>query len=103
VEYLKILGLEAKLRECVNEADAIIGKLERIASVSAEQMFTQAAFEARWDGEPVSSKQKRAAQLTAMLQGLDIPPAEITATKTMYLRAIALDLAQIFFTVITHL
>jgi hypothetical protein len=36
VEYLKIPGLETKLRERVNEADAIITKLKRIAFVSAE-------------------------------------------------------------------
>lgn len=103
VEYLKILGLEAKLRERVNEADAIIAKLKRIASVSAEQLFTQAALAGRWGGEALSSKQERAAQLTAMLQGLEIPPAEITAAKTIYLRAIAHDLAHIFFSVVRNL
>jgi hypothetical protein len=103
VEYLKILGLEAKLRERVNEADAIVAKLKRIASVSAEQLFTQAALAGRWGGEALSSKQERAVQLTAMLQSLDIPPAEITAAKTIYLRAIAHDLAHIFFSVIRNL
>jgi hypothetical protein len=38
------LELEAKMRERANEADAIVAKLKRIASVSAEQMFTQAAL-----------------------------------------------------------
>ncbi len=103
VEYLKIPGLEAKLRERVNEADAIIAKLKRIASVSAQQLFTQAALAGRWGGEALSSKLERAAQLTAMLQGLDIPPAEIATAKTIYLRAIAHDLAHIFFSVIRNL
>jgi hypothetical protein len=103
VEYLKILGLEAKLRERVNEADAIIAKLKRIASVSAEQLFTQVALAGRWGGEALSSKQDRAVQLTAMLQSLDIPPGEITAAKRIYLRAIAHDLAHIFFSVIRNL
>lgn len=103
VEYLKILGLEAKLRERVNEADSIVAKLKRIASVSAEQLFTQAALAGRWGGEALASKQERAVQLTAMLQALDIPPAEITAAKTVYLRAIAHDLAHIFFSVIRNL
>ncbi|MGE3871373.1 MAG: hypothetical protein AB7F74_00305 [Parvibaculaceae bacterium] len=103
VEYLKVLGLEAKLRERVNEADAIIAKLKRIASVSAEQLFTQAALVGRWGGEALSSKQERAAQLTSLLQGLEIAPDEITATKTIFLRAIAHDLAHIFFSVIRNL
>ena len=38
-----------------------------------------------------------------MLQGLDVPPAEIKSAKTIYLRAIAHDLAQIFFGVIRNL
>jgi hypothetical protein len=103
LEYLKILGLEAKLRERVNEADTIVAKLKRIASVSAEQLFTQAALAGRWGGEALLAKQERAAQLTAMLRGLEIPPAEITTAKTIYLRAIAHDLAHIFFSVIRNL
>lgn len=103
VEYLKVLGLEAKLRDRVNQADAIIAQLKRIASVSAEQLFTQAALAGRWGGEGLLSKQKRAAQLTAMLQSLEVPPAEITAAKTMYIRAIAHDLAYIFFSVFRNL
>jgi hypothetical protein len=103
VEYLKILGLEAKLRERVNEADAIVANLKRIALVSAEQLFSQAALAGRWGGEALSSKQKRAAQLTALLQGLDISPTEITSTKTVYLRAIAHDLAHISFSVVRNL
>lgn len=103
VEYLKILGLEAKLRDRVNEADAIIAKLKRIALVSAEQLFTQSALAGRLGGEALPAKQERAAQLTDMLRGLDISPAEITAAKTFYLRAIAHDLAYIFFSVIRNL
>ena len=103
VEYLKILGLEAKLRARVNEADAIVVKLKRIASVSAEQLLTQTALAGRWGSEALASKRERAIQLTAMLQGLDIPPAEITAAKKIYLRAIAHDLGHIFFSVIRNL
>jgi hypothetical protein len=38
-----------------------------------------------------------------LLQDLEVPPAEITAAKTIYLRAIARDLAHIFFSVIRNL
>jgi hypothetical protein len=103
VEYLKVLGLEAKLRERVNEADAIVGKLKRIASVSAQQLFTEAALAGRWGGESLSSKQDRAAQLTALLEDLDVSSSDITVAKKIYLRAIARDLAYIFFGVVRSL
>ena len=38
-----------------------------------------------------------------MLQGLEVPPAEIMAAKTTFLRAIARDLAYIFFSVTRNL
>jgi len=103
LEYLKILGLEAKLRERVSEADAIISNLKRIASVSAEQMFSQVATAGRWGGESLLVKKERADQLTAMLLSLDIPAAEILKAKTTFLRAIGHDLAYVFYSVVRNL
>ena len=103
VEYLKILGLEAKLRERVNEAGAIVENLKRTALVYSEQMFSQIGYAGRWGGESLVAKRERVSRLTGMLEALEISPAQIVEAKRIFLRSIATDLALVFYSVLRNL
>jgi glycerol-3-phosphate acyltransferase PlsY len=59
VEFIKTLGVEAKLRQTVTEAVATLENLKRLSQISAKATYMQMAWGTRWKPRPITTSTKR--------------------------------------------
>jgi len=76
VEFIKTLGVEAKLRQTVNEATVIIEKLKRLSAISAKSTYMQMAWGNRMGTPPAKEKQAILDEIDRQLGDLQVSSAE---------------------------
>jgi hypothetical protein len=88
VEFIKTLGVEAKLRQTVNEATAILERLKRLSAISAKSTYMSMAWGARIDAPkfhacPVDLRGVSPLQLRSR-KGSQGRPALLTAIRSKF-------------------
>jgi hypothetical protein len=91
IEYFKALGVEAKLRARLSEADDILTKLSQAARAQAQFLYLQFGWGSRIGGARQQQKQQIIDATDQVLQELGVSENEILAMKQDYLRFAALD------------
>lgn len=91
MEYFKAYGVEAKMRQKLDEADEILAKLRAAAVVSGKLAYHIFGWGSRF-AHPVREKQAVADDVDALLKGAGVTDKELAAIKWQYLRFILYDL-----------
>ena len=96
IEYFKALGVEAKMRERLKEADDILAKLKQSAIVSARLTYHTLGWQSRIGGAGSMTKQKVADENDKLLVDIGVAPDDIAALKSDYLFFAAVDIFKLF-------
>jgi hypothetical protein len=96
VEFIKTLGVEAKLRQTVTEAVATLENLRRLSEISAKATYMQMAWGNRWGGPPAHDKQMILDEVDAQLAELKVPTSQRAEITTPFIRAIGFDFFYLF-------
>jgi hypothetical protein len=96
VEFIKTLGVEARLRATVNEATVILEKIKRLSAIGAEATYMQMAWTNRM-GTP-SAKQKQAIldEVDQQINDLKVSPEERAKIVRPFVRMIGFDFYMLF-------
>jgi hypothetical protein len=92
LEVLKAFGVEAKLREKLNEADVIIAKLNRLSALSAKVSYTMMAWGNRFDGPSAKDRQAIIDEVDRQIADLKLTPEQRRDITGQYVSFIGLDL-----------
>jgi hypothetical protein len=96
VEFIKTLGVEAKLRQTVNEATAIIEKLKRLSAISAKSTYMQMAWANRLDGPTAKTKQAVLDEIDSQLSDLQVSRGDRREITRPFVRGIGFDFYMLF-------
>jgi hypothetical protein len=90
MEYFKAYGIEAKMRQKLNEADEILAKLKAASVVSGKLAYHVFGWGSRV-AHPVRQKQAVADDVDALLKGAGVSDDELAKIKWQYLRFLLYD------------
>jgi hypothetical protein len=96
VEFIKTLGVEAKLRQTVNEATAILERLKRLSAISAKSTYMSMAWGNRMGSPSAKEKQAVLDEVESQLIDLNVSPEERTEIARPFVRIIGFDLYMAF-------
>ena len=85
MESFKAFGIEAKLTQRLQEADAVLRTLRRLAMGSANLTYSTLGWGSRMRGLRYSQKQKLADEVDAVLTDLGTSPETVSLLKRDYL------------------
>lgn len=91
MEYFKAYGIEAKMRQKLDEADEILKKLKASAVVSGKLAYHVFGWGSRMS-HPVRQKQTVADDVDELLKGAGVSEEQLAKIKWQYLRFILYDL-----------
>ncbi len=100
LEVLKAWGVEAKLRQSLDRAEEIIGRLRRLSEISAKAIYTTMAWENRMGSPSAKTKQQILDDVDKQLASLDVTAEERAEIVRPYIQFIELDYFNIFTRVI---
>lgn len=92
LESFKAFTVEAKLRETVDRAEEILGKIRRAAVSSAENTFHQLGWGNRMGSPGWAYKSQMADNTVSLLKDLGVDSKEIKRLTEPYIQLVALDL-----------
>lgn len=96
VEFIKTLGVEAKLRQTVNEATAILERLKRLSAISAKSTYMSMAWSNRMASPSAKEKQAVLDEVENQLIDLKVSPEERAEIARPLVRVIGFDLYMAF-------
>jgi hypothetical protein len=100
LEVLKAWGVEARLRQSLDRAEEIIGRLRQLSVISAKATYTAMTWSNRLGAPSAKEKQALLDQVDEQLTSLDVSEQERAQIVSPYVKFIALDYFQIFARVI---
>jgi hypothetical protein len=71
VEFIKTLGVEARLRQTVTEAVATLENLKRLSQINAKAIYMQMAWGNRWGMPPARDKQAILDEVDGQIHGIE--------------------------------
>jgi hypothetical protein len=96
VEFIKTLGVEANLRQTVNEATAILERLKRLSAISAKSTYMSMAWGNRIGSPSAKEKQAVLDEVDSQLIDLKVSPEERAEIARPFVRIIGFDLYMAF-------
>jgi hypothetical protein len=96
LEVLKAWGIEARLKQTVNEAVATLDSLKRLSATSAKSTYLTAAWTNRMDGPTAKEKQAVLDEVNKQLADLNISEQERRDIVRPYVEMIGYDLYIIY-------
>jgi hypothetical protein len=97
LEVIKAFGVEAKMRETLNEAQEIIGRMKNLAEANAEATYGLIAWGNRWSGMPLEEKQKIVNEIDLQLKSLGATDEDLRKLKsTAFIPLIGYDIKEVF-------
>ncbi len=96
VEFIKTLGIEARLRKTVTEAVATLASLRRLAEISARASYLTMAWGNRTGTPPAREKQAVLDDIDAQLAELKVTPDEIAKIQLPFVKMVRLDFFFLF-------
>jgi hypothetical protein len=96
VEFIKTLGVEAKLRQTVNEATVILERLKRLSAISAKSTYLNMAWSNRMGSPSAKEKQAVLDEVESQLIDLKVSPEERAEIARPFVRIIGFDLYMAF-------
>jgi hypothetical protein len=96
VEFIKTLGVEARLRKTVTEAVATLASLKRLAEISARASYLTIAWGNRMGTPPAREKQAVLDEIDAQLSELKVSPEEVAKIQLPFVRMVRLDFFFLF-------
>ena len=100
LESFEILGLKAKLRERIEEADEVLEKVRRVASIATKAAVMNATWSNRWGGMSFDKQSSLLDEQARELAALGVTSDTIADVKRPALTMLSYDLASAFFEVI---
>jgi hypothetical protein len=91
VEFIKTLGVEARLRQTVTEAVATLESLKRLSQISARASYLTIAWGNRFGTPPVREKQAVLDQIDAQLTELKISSEDRVIIQKPFVEMMKLD------------
>lgn len=92
LEVLKAWGVEARLRESLSEANAIIERLNRLSAISAKVSYMTLAWGNRMGAPTAKDKQALLDEVDQQIADLKLTPSERAEITKPYMRLVAFDL-----------
>lgn len=102
LESFEILGLKAKLRERIEEADEVLEKVKRVASIATKAAVMNATWSNRWGGMSFDKQSALLDEQARELAALGVTSETIDDVKRPALTMLSYDLALAFFGVIEN-
>jgi hypothetical protein len=96
VEYIKTLGVEARLRESYKEAVATVATVRRLAEISARASYLIIAWGNRFDGPSAKERQTVLDDIDGQLAELKVSQAEIANIQLPFVKMVRLDFFFLF-------
>jgi hypothetical protein len=97
LEVIKAFGVEAKMRETLNEAQEIIARMKNLAEANAEATYGLIAFGNRFGGMPYDEKQRKIDNIDSQLKSLGATDSDIEKIKSKdFMPFIAYDIKEVF-------
>jgi hypothetical protein len=100
LEVLKAWRVEAKLKQSLDRAEEIIGRLKQLSVLSAKATYITMTWENRLGSPSAKDKQQLLDEVDKQLESLDVSPAERAAVVGPFVQYIAVDYWNIFARVI---
>lgn len=96
VEFIKTLGVEARLRKTVTEAVATLASLKRLAEISARASYLTIAWGNRMGTPPARDKQAVLDEIDAQLAELKVPSDEVAKIQLPFVKMVRVDFFFLF-------
>jgi hypothetical protein len=96
VEFIKTLGVEARLRQTVTEAVATLENLKRLSQISARASYLTIAWGNRFGGPPAKEKQAVLDQIDSQLSELEVSPEDRAVITRPFVKMVRLDFFWLF-------
>ena len=96
LESFEVLTLKAKFTQRINQFDELLTYVRETATVSANMLYAQVAFQDRLGGFGWPKKREFALELDRHLRSLGVPPADIERMKRPVIELATLDLLRSF-------
>ncbi|WP_141935993.1 hypothetical protein [Bradyrhizobium sp. UNPA324] len=96
VEFIKTLGVEARLRETYKEAVATLANVKRLAEISARASYLVIAWGNRFDGPTAKERQAVLDQIDEQLAELKVSPERQAEIQRPFVQMVRLDFFFLF-------
>jgi hypothetical protein len=96
LEVLKAWGVEARLRQSLDRAEEIIGRLRRLSEISAKATYLTMAWDNRLGSPSAKDKQQILDEVDRQLASLNVTAEERAEIVRPYIQIIELDYFYIF-------
>jgi hypothetical protein len=96
IKVFKLWEFQVELRETIDRAEEILGKLRRLSLISAKSSYTSLAWSNRWGGPSAKDKQLILDEVNAQLAELRVTPEERADVVRPYVHLIGWDFYQMY-------
>jgi hypothetical protein len=96
IKAFKVWQIEVQLRERLNEADEILGKLRQLSITSAKAIYLNVGKGSRWGSQDVAEKQVMLDEVDNQLKGMIVSLEERRAISAGYLKIVGFDFYMLY-------